>query len=54
LLPAASNGLLYQLDASSQLEHWNISGTQLYSDVADDFINPPQPGMAEQKIKKAK
>ncbi|HKD50580.1 MAG TPA: alpha/beta fold hydrolase [Candidatus Acidoferrum sp.] len=53
-----ANDLLYQVnssrnyDPSSQLE--KITAPVLYINSADDFINPPELGIAEREIKKVK
>ena len=53
-----ANDLLYQVNASRnydpspQLE--KITARVMYINSADDFINPPELGMAEREIKKMK
>src|SRR5437588_648192 len=53
-----ANDLLYQVNASrnydpsTQLE--KITAPVMYINSADDFINPPELGMAEREIKKVK
>jgi len=53
-----ANDLLYQVNASrnydpsSQLE--KITAPVMYLNSADDFINPPELGIAEREIKKVK
>jgi len=53
-----ANDLLYQVnssrnyDPSSQLE--KIIAPVMYINSADDFINPPELGIAEREIKKVK
>jgi homoserine O-acetyltransferase len=53
-----ANDLLYELDASRSYDPSSKLGTitvpVMFVNFADDFINPPELGIAEQEIKKVK